>query len=369
MSLTCGIVGLPNVGKSTLFNCLITAAKKVEAANYPFCTIDPNIGIVNVPDERLLGLARIVHPERIVPAVVSFVDIAGLVKGASQGEGLGNKFLSHIREANAICHMVRCFEDENIIHVEGKIDPLHDIDIIETELILKDCETLEKQLHKAQKNARGNDKLAKKLAPFYESLLVHLNEGKLARTFQFDESDEEILLAINELHLITMKPTVFIANVSEEGLRDDNEQVKKVKEFAAIRHDEVVKICAKIEEELKDLGPEDRKLFLSDLHLESAGLDRVINKAYGLLNLYTYFTAGVKEVRAWTFKKGSRAPQAAGVIHSDFERGFIKAEVIAYDDYIKHNSEAGAKAAGKMRTEGKEYVVQDGDVIHFRFNV
>lgn len=367
MSLTCGIVGLPNVGKSTLFNCLTAA--KAEAANYPFCTIDPNVGMVNVPDERLNQLAKIVHPERVVPAAVSFVDIAGLVKGASKGEGLGNKFLSHIREANAICHMVRCFEDENIVHVEGKVDPLHDIEIIETELILKDCESLEKQLHKAQKNARGHDKLAKKLTPFYEAILSHLNEGKLARTFSYDSDDEELRIAMNELHLITMKPTLFIANVSEIGLKEENEHVKALRKFAITRHDEVVTICAKIEEELKDLGPEDRKMFLLDLNLSSAGLERVIRKAYELLSLCTYFTAGVKEVRAWTFNKGSRAPEAAGVIHSDFERGFIKAEVIAFQDYIKHGGEAGAKAAGKMRTEGKEYVVQDGDVIHFRFNV
>lgn len=367
MSLTCGIVGLPNVGKSTLFNCLTAA--KAEAANYPFCTIDPNVGMVSVPDERLDKLAELIKPERIVPAVVSFVDIAGLVKGASKGEGLGNKFLSHIREANAICHMVRCFSDDNIIHVEGKVDPLRDIDIIETELILKDCESLEKQLHKAQKNARGADKLAKKLAPFYEALLNHMNEGKLARLFQYDTTDDELSTAMSELHLITMKPTLFIANVSEQGLRDDNEHVKVVKEFAAKRRDEVVTICAKIEEELKDLSPEDRKAFLADLNLSSAGLERVIKKAYALLDLCTYLTAGVKEVRAWTFKKGSRAPQAAGVIHTDFERGFIRAEVITYDDYVKLGSEANAKAAGKMRTEGKEYVVQDGDVIHFRFNV
>lgn len=367
MSLTCGIVGLPNVGKSTLFNCLTAA--KAEAANYPFCTIDPNVGMVNVPDERLDAIAKIIHPEKIVPAVVSFVDIAGLVKGASQGEGLGNKFLSHIREANAICHMVRCFKDDNIIHVEGKIDPLHDIEIIETELILKDCDTLEKLVHKTQKNARGNDKLAKKLAPFLESLLAHLNEGHLARTFKFDTTDEEFFIALRDLHLITMKPTLFIANVSEEMLRNDDETVKALRDFAAKRGDEVVTICAKIEEELKDLGPEDRKMFLSELGLESAGLERVIKKAYALLNLCTFLTAGVKEVRAWTFKRDSKAPQTAGVIHSDFERGFIKAEVIAYDDYIQYQGEAGAKAAGKMRTEGKEYIVKDGDVMHFRFNV
>ncbi len=367
MSLTCGIVGLPNVGKSTLFNCLTAA--KAEAANYPFCTIDPNVGMVSVPDERLDALAKIVQPERIVPAVVSFVDIAGLVKGASQGEGLGNKFLSHIREADAICHMVRCFEDPNIIHVEGKIDPLHDVNVIETELILKDMESLEKQVHKAQKNARGQDKLAKKLAPFLEGLLAHLNEGKLARTFSFDEKDEELMAAYTELHLITSKPTLFIANVSEDDLLEDNSHVQALRKFAQERHDEVVTICAKIEEELKDLGPEDRKSFLADLNIESAGLERVIKKAYALLNLCTYLTAGVKEVRAWTFKKGSKAPQAAGVIHSDFERGFIKAEVISCEDYIKYEGETKAKAAGKVRTEGKEYVVQDGDVIHFRFNV
>lgn len=367
MSLTCGIVGLPNVGKSTLFNCLTAA--KAEAANYPFCTIDPNVGMVNVPDERLDKLAEIVNPERVVHAVVSFVDIAGLVKGASKGEGLGNKFLSHIREANAICHMVRCFDDENIVHVEGKINPLHDIEIIETELILKDCESIEKQFHKTQKNARGADVLSKKLAPFYESLLNHLNSGKLARTFAFNHDDEDLVKALAENHLITMKPTLFIANVSEDGLREDNEHVKTLKAFAAERSDDVVTICAKIEEELKDLSVEDRKMFLAELNLSSAGLERVIKKAYDLLNLCTYFTAGVKEVRAWTFKRGSRAPQAAGIIHSDFERGFIKAEVIAYNDYVSLGGEAKAKAAGKMRTEGKEYIVQDGDVMHFRFNV
>jgi GTP-binding protein YchF len=367
MSLTCGIVGLPNVGKSTLFNCLTAA--KAEAANYPFCTIDPNVGMVSVPDERLDALAKLINPEKKVPAVVSFVDIAGLVKGASLGEGLGNKFLSHIREANAICHMVRCFKDENIIHVEGKIDPLHDIEIIETELILKDSETLEKIVHKTQKNARGNDKLAKKLAPFLESLLNHLNQGHLARTFKYDDGDEELNIALRDLHLITMKPTLFIANVSEEMLKEDNEVVQAVRDFAKKRQDEVVTICAKIEEELKDLSTEDRIAFLSDLGLESAGLERVIKKAYALLNLCTFLTAGVKEVRAWTFKKGSKAPEAAGVIHSDFERGFIKAEVIAFDDFMKYQGEAGAKAAGKMRTEGKEYIVQDGDIMHFRFNV
>lgn len=367
MSLTCGIVGLPNVGKSTLFNCLTAAA--AQSANYPFCTIEPNIGVVDVPDERLTALANIVKPERIVPASVSFVDIAGLVKGASLGEGLGNKFLSHIREANAICHMVRCFEDDNIIHVEGKVNPIRDIGIIETELILKDVESLEKQFHKAQKNARGNDKMAKKLAPFYEALLDHLNQGKLARSFQFDQTDEELQTAMLELHLITLKPVLFIANVSEQGLRESNNHLERLKEFAKERNDEVVPICAKIEEELKDLSTEDRRMFLADLNLSSAGLDRVIKKAYEMLNLCTFLTAGVKEVRAWTFKKNSRAPQAAAVIHTDFERGFIKAEVISFNDYITLGGEAQAKAAGKMRTEGKEYIVQDGDVIHFRFNV
>lgn len=367
MSLTCGIVGLPNVGKSTLFNCLTSA--EAESANYPFCTIDPNVGIVNVPDKRLDELSKIVHPERVVPASVTFVDIAGLVKGASEGEGLGNKFLSHIREANAICHMVRCFVDENVVHVEGRIDPLNDVGIIETELILKDSETVEKQLLKAEKNARGNDKLSQKLAPFYKSLLAHLNDGKLARSFDFNKSDEDFARALYELHLITTKPVLFIANVSEEGLSSDNDHVKNLRAFAAERGDEVVTICAKIESELKDLGAEERVLFLHDLGLESAGLDRVIQKAYAMLGLCTYFTAGVKEVRAWTFKKGALAPEAAGVIHTDFQRGFIKAEVIAFNDYVALNGEAGAKASGKMRTEGKEYVVKDGDVIHFRFNV
>lgn len=367
MSLTCGIVGLPNVGKSTLFNCLTAA--KAEAANYPFCTIDPNVGVVSVPDERLTALAKIIDPEKVVPATVSFVDIAGLVKGASQGEGLGNKFLSHIREANAICHMVRCFEDDNVVHVEGKVDPLHDVEIIETELILKDSETLEKQLSKNQKNARGNDKLAKKLVPFLQALIEHLNKGELARTFSFDEKDEDLKTAMKELHLITIKPTLFIANVSEQDLIKDNDAVKTLKAFAQKRNDQVVTICAKIEEELKDLSPEDKIEFLKDLNLDSAGLDRVINKAYALLDLCTYLTAGKKEVRAWTFKKGSKAPQAAGVIHTDFERGFIRAEVIAFNDYVECGGEAEAKAAGKMRTEGKEYIVQDGDVMHFRFNV
>lgn len=367
MSLTCGIVGLPNVGKSTLFNCL--SAAKAEASNYPFCTIDPNVGVVSVPDERLTVLAKLVSPERIVPATVSFVDIAGLVKGASKGEGLGNKFLAHIREANAICHMVRCFDDDNVVHVEGGIDPLRDVQIIETELVLKDLESVDKQLSKAQKNARSNDPLAKKLVIMLESLSTHLDQGNLARTFLFDVDDEELLKAFKELHLITQKPCLFIANVSEEGLMKDNEHVLSLKEFAQKRQDEVVKICAKIEMELVDLSAEDRQLFLKDLGLSSAGLERVINKAYSLLNLCTYFTAGVKEVRAWTFRCGSKAPKAAGVIHGDFERGFIKAEVISFDDYVKYGGEALAKASGKMRTEGKDYVVQDGDVIHFRFNV
>lgn len=368
MALTCGIVGLPNVGKSTLFNCLSSAAK-AQAANYPFCTIEPNVGLVSVPDERLDKISRIVEPEKIVPAVVTFVDIAGLVKGASEGEGLGNKFLSHIREADAICHMVRCFEDENITHVEGSINPLHDVEIIETELILKDCDTLEKILHKTDKNARGSDKLAKKLSPFFSDLLKHLEKGLLARNFVFDSKDEELTKAYKELCLLSSKPTLFIANVDESGLREENSYVNKLKEFAKARHDQVEVVCAKIESELKDLSEEEKREFLAELNLSSAGLDRVINKAYYLLNLCTYFTAGKKEVRAWTFHKGAKAPEAAGVIHSDFEKGFIKAEVISCEDFLQYLGEAGAKTAGKMRTEGKEYVVKDGDIMHFRFNV
>lgn len=367
MSLSCGIVGLPNVGKSTLFNCLTAA--KADVANYPFCTIEPNIGIVNVPDERLLALASIVNPEKIVHASVSFVDIAGLVKGASEGEGLGNKFLSHIRETDAICHMVRCFDDDNIIHVEGRVDPLNDVSIIETELIVKDCEALEKQIQKVQKNARGQDKLAKKLEPFLQSLYEHLSKGNLAKSFIFDQNDDDLMIAMRDLHLLTNKPVLFIANVNEENLNHDNAYVAALRQFALSRHDDVVTISAKMENELKDLSHQERQEFLRELGLESSGLDKVIKKAYDMLKLCTFLTAGEKEVRAWTFPCGSKAPKAAGVIHSDFERGFIKAEVISFIDYMACGGEAKAKTLGKMRTEGKEYIVKDGDVIHFRFNV
>lgn len=367
MALTCGIVGLPNVGKSTFFNCLTKA--RAEAQNYPFCTIDPNVGMVNVPDERLNELSKIVNPERIVPAVVSFVDIAGLVRGASSGEGLGNKFLSHIREANAICHMVRCFVDENITHVEGRIDPINDIGIIETELILKDAETVEKQLDKAKKFAKGQNNLVKKQASFLEGLLNHLNQGKLAKSFIFNKEDEELCSFLNEIHLLTIKPVLFVANVSIEGLKEKNPYVKAVEDLAHERGDEVVVICAKIEDELKDLSDEDKKMFLDDLGIDYSGLEKVIQKAYSLLNLCTYFTAGKKEVRAWTINKGDKAPKAASVIHTDFEKGFIRAEVISFLDFITHKGEAACKSLGKMRVEGKDYVVQDGDIMHFRFNV
>jgi GTP-binding protein YchF len=372
MALSCGIVGLPNVGKSTLFNCLTSAG--AQAANYPFCTIEPNVGIVNVPDKRLDALADVVHPERIVPATMTFVDIAGLVKGASEGEGLGNQFLNHIGETNAICHLVRCFENNDVMHVEGSVNPIRDIEIIETELILKDSETASKVVDRYQKQAKGPNALAKKILPVAEQLLDHLNRAKLARTFVYDDGDEDLSNAIRDMHLLTAKPTLFVANVDEDTITSkdpssQNRHLKALEDFALGRGDSVVTVCAKIEEELQDLDFNARKAFLQELGVESVGLERVIRGAFKLLKLITYFTAGVKEVRAWPLKEGSKAPQAAGVIHSDFERGFIKADVIWWEDFVKHGGEAGCRSQGLIRLEGKEYLVKDGDVMHFKFNV
>ncbi|MCC2686879.1 MAG: GTP-binding protein [Paenibacillaceae bacterium] len=366
MPLSCGIVGLPNVGKSTLFNAITQAG--AESANYPFCTIDPNVGVVEVPDERLQKLADIVTPNRIVPTAFEFVDIAGLVKGASQGEGLGNKFLAHIREVNAICHVVRCFQDENITHVSGKINPLDDIATINLELILADLDTVEKRLDRSRKNMKGGDKKYVLEVECLERVKEHLYADQPVRGMEL--SDEERLV-LRELHLLTIKPVLYAANVSEAEAAnaDDNPYVQQVREFAAKEGAEVVPISAKVESEIAELEGEDRELFLSELGLEESGLNRLIKAAYRLLGLSTYFTAGVQEVRAWTIRQGTKAPQAAGVIHTDFERGFIRAEVVAYDALVTSGSMNAAREKGQLRLEGKEYVVQDGDVMHFRFNV
>jgi len=364
MSLKCGIVGLPNVGKSTLFNALTKAG--IAAENYPFCTIEPNVGVVEVPDPRLKQLADIVKPERVLPAVVEFVDIAGLVAGASKGEGLGNQFLANIRETDAITHVVRCFEDENVIHVAGKVDPLADIEVINTELALADLSTVEKSLTRYLKAAKsGNDKEAAKLAAVLEKARAQLDQARPVRALNLNEEERALL---KPFCLITAKPTMYVANVKEDGF-ENNPHLEAVRKYAEVEKSPVVTVCAAIEAEIADLEDEDKVAFLADLGLDEPGLDRVIRAGFKLLGLQTYFTAGVKEVRAWTIHTGDTAPQAAGVIHTDFERGFIRAQTIAFDDFISYKGEQGAKEAGKMRAEGKEYVVHDGDVMNFLFNV
>jgi len=364
MSLQCGIVGLPNVGKSTLFNALTKAG--IAAENYPFCTIEPNVGVVEVPDPRLGKLAEIVKPERILPAIVEFVDIAGLVAGASQGEGLGNQFLAHIRETDAIVNVVRCFEDENVIHVAGKVDPIADIEVIQTELCLADLGTVDKALQRYTKAAKsGNDKEATKLVQLLTRVQAALNEGKPARTLELSREDQALL---KPLCLITAKRAMFVGNVSEDGF-ENNPLLDRLADYAKGQGAPVVAICAKLEADMADMSDEERQLFLAEIGQEEPGLNRLIRAAFQLLGLQTYFTAGVKEVRAWTIHIGDTAPQAAGVIHGDFERGFIRAQTIAYDDYVAYGGEQGAKDAGKMRSEGKEYVVKDGDVMNFLFNV
>jgi GTP-binding protein YchF len=364
VSLKCGIVGLPNVGKSTLFNALTKAS--IAAENYPFCTIEPNVGIVEVPDPRLAELARIAKPQKVIPAVVEFVDIAGLVAGASKGEGLGNQFLANIRETDAIAHVVRCFEDPNVVHVAGKVDPVSDIATIDTELALADLAAVDKQLAKNEKVARaGGDKEAQRLVAVLQKVQAALNEGRPARSVALAREE---LAVLKPLFLLTMKPTMYVANVAENGFRD-NPLLAAVEAHAAQEGAPVVAICAAIEAQIADLSDEDKQLFLADMAMDEPGLNRVIRAGYRLLGLQTYFTAGPKEVRAWTVPVGATAPQAAGVIHTDFQHGFIRAEVIAIDDYLRLEGEQKAKEAGKMRVEGKDYVVKDGDVMHFRFNV